>query len=145
MKKFIALSIACIASLLLNSCVGVREVERFSDAEKNIEIRMGEDVIAAFQNADMARLQKHLTAEGQEKFSKKEFDAECKNISARWGRIVDYRYLTRLEMAPLHQYVWAVRFQRRGSKGQEVYQEVLFATLAGKVDGESRIFLFGFK
>ncbi len=113
--------------------------------ELNAEKAIGEKMLAAFQKNDAKAFLQYIPAGNAGKYGEKEFSAERKEITSRLGEIASYRFLTKLELEPVHQLVWAVRFKRKNIEQKDVFQEVLFTIVVGKVDESRKVFLFGFR
>ncbi|MBE6390109.1 MAG: hypothetical protein E7043_08070 [Lentisphaerae bacterium] len=141
MKKMLTL---LMLSLIFCGC---RSVEELSEAEKTLirEQQIGESMLEAFRKKDIERYLQYIPAGGRQLYGKKEFDKEQQEVASKLGEIVSYRFLTRLEMEPAHQLVWAVRFKSYSIKGEPVFKEALFAIVVGEVDESKKVFLFGFK
>ena len=77
--------------------------------------------------------------------SKEKFLKDQREVASRMGKLESYRYLTRLEKEPLHEFVWAVRFLSYSLKGEKIYKEAIFSIVVGEVDDARKVFLFGFK
>ncbi|MBE6358398.1 MAG: hypothetical protein E7057_04025 [Lentisphaerae bacterium] len=133
--------------LLCAGCVTGVSPEELSEKERRMqrEERIGEEMIEAFRKNDFEAFVKYIPAGGKEVYNKDKFNAEQREIASRMGKIVSSRFLTRLEMEPMHQLVWAVRFQSYTLKGEEIFREALFSIVIGEVDERLRVFLFGFK
>lgn len=141
MKKFLC---AGILGFLLVGCVatdGLSEKQKMMKKEQ----QMGEMMLDAFSKQDWNGYIKFIPPGGRQQYGKEKFQTEQREIASRMGKIVSYRFLTRLEKEPLHELVWAVRFQSYSLKGEPVYKEALFSIVVGEVDGTRRVFLFGFK
>ncbi|MBR2344600.1 MAG: hypothetical protein IKA71_02305 [Lentisphaeria bacterium] len=143
-KSFVFIFVGVVL-VLLCGCVSAVQNSKNSESGKVLEIAMGERLIVAFQKQDVKAFYKEVPPEVQSVWGTKEFEFECKKLKERWGEIDSFRYLTELEMSPTHQHVWAVRFKHRNLKGEFVYREVLFVVLTGTIDGNPKVFLFGFK
>lgn len=141
MKKFL---LAGVLGLLLAGCA---TTEDLSEKEKAMarEQQMGEMMLDAFSKQDLEGYIKFIPPGGRQQYGKEKFQTEQREIASRMGKVVSYRFLTRLEKEPLHELVWAVRFQSYSLKGEPVYKEALFSIVVGEVDGTRRVFLFGFK
>ena len=134
----------CCAVIFLSGCATWQKQELPPD-ELSIEKRIGEGMIEAFSKQKYEEFIKHIPAGGRQLYSKDKFNEEQRQIASRLGKIVSYRFLTKLEMEPAHQLVWAVRFKSYTLKGEENYKEAIFSVVIGKVDESRRVFLFGFK
>ena len=132
------------AAVVFAGCATVADISP-DDSVLAKEQKIGENMIEAFRKRDLAAFLQDVPAGGRGMYGKKEFESEQKEIAARMGEIVGYRFLTRLEMEPAHQLVWAVRFKSYSLKGEPVYREALFTIVVGEVDDSRKVFLFGFK
>lgn len=143
MRKF--LLIGSLLTFILCGCASTDEAaaekRRILEKEKQI----GESMIDAFRKRDMDGFLRHTPSAGRRQYGKKEFEREQQEVASRLGEIVSYRFLTTLEMEPAHQLVWAVRFRSRKLNGEPAYREALFVVVIGEVDGQRKVFLFGFK
>lgn len=141
MKKFLML---LLMAVMFGGC---QSVEKLSEAEKTLvaERKIGEEMLDAFRKKDMERYLRYIPAGGRQVYGKKEFEKEQREVSAKLGEMVSYRFLTRLEMEPAHQLIWAVRFKSYSIKGEPVFKEAIFAIVVGEVDESKKVFLFGFK
>ncbi|MBO7327736.1 MAG: hypothetical protein J6W00_03070 [Lentisphaeria bacterium] len=143
MKKFIALF---VFAFIFGGCVSVDNNDISPDEQMLAkEQKMGEEMIEAFRKRDLAAFIQYIPAGGRQMYGKNEFQKEQQEIAARMGEIVSYRFLTKLEMEPAHQLVWAVRFKSYSLKGEPIYREALFTIVVGEVDDSRKVFLFGFK
>ena len=127
--------------------VGCASVENFAEPQKRIEKeqQMGEIMLEAFKKQNFESYTQFIPAGGRQAYNKEKFRNEQKEIFSRMGKIDSYRFLTRLEKEPLHEFVWAVRFFNYSLKGKKVYREAIFSIVVGEVDGARKVFLFGFK
>lgn len=143
MKKFLCLFAAATA-LLLTGCVSV---ENISEAQlvMDKEIKMGETMLDAFAKRDFEAFMQYTPAGSREQYNKDKFIEEQRELIFRMGEVDSYRFLTKLEFEPMHQYVWAVRFLSYSLKGEKIYKECLFVIVVGEVDEQRKVFLFGFK
>lgn len=143
MKKLFA---AVVFAFLFAGCATVDPAEMSGDEQLfQKEQKMGETMIEAFRKRDLEAFIQYIPAGGRQIYGKDEFLKEQREIAARMGEIVSYRFLTRLEMEPAHQLVWAVRFKSYSLKGEPIYREALFTIVVGEVDESRKVFLFGFK
>ena len=136
-----------LAVLLFSGCASVMSVEEQSELQRSMakEQKMGEDMLEAFRKRDFDAYTRYIPAGGKQVYGKTEFEKEQREIASRMGKIESYRFLTRLEMEPVHQLVWAVRFKSFNLKGEPVFREALYCIVVGEVDESRRVFLFGFK
>ena len=142
MKKLLLL---VLCASLFSGCASIGEnlTEKQLKVEK--EQKMGEMMLEAFKKQDFEKYIQFIPAGGRQTYNKDKFNEDQKEIASRMGKIDSYRFLTRLEKEPLHEFVWAVRFLSYSIKGKEVYKEALFSIVVGEVDDTRKVFLFGFK
>lgn len=141
MRKIILFA---VVSVLFAGCASFK-TEKVPVDELSIEKRMGETMIEAFGKQDFEGFIQYIPAGGRQVYGQNKFKEEQRQIASRLGKIVSYRFLTKLEMEPAHQLVWAVRFKSYTLKGEETFKEAIFTVVIGKVDEQRKVFLFGFK
>ncbi len=146
-RKMLKSLVFGLSLLLFAGCATVVSEEAQSELQKEMakEQKMGEDMLESFQKKDFAGYTRYIPAGGRQVYSKADFDKEQRELLSRMGEIVSYRFLTRLEMEPVHQLVWAVRFKSYNLKGEPIFREALYCIVVGEVDESKRVFLFGFK
>ena len=148
MKKLFYL-FCCLTMAVFSGCAmfgdNTEEKESPEVVELNAEKAIGEKMLVAFKKNDAKAFLQYVPAGNAGKYGAKEFTAERKEITSRLGEIASFRFLTKLELEPVHQLVWAVRFKRKNIEQKDIYQEVLFTIVVGKVDESRKVFLFGFR
>ena len=140
MKNLLLVSLLC----LIAGCATFNDAPAVK-TELEKEQELGEIMLEAFRKRDLKSFTQFIPAGGSEQYGKEEFAKEQQEVASRLGEIVSYRFLTQLEMEPLHQLVWAVRFRSHNLKCEPVYREALFVIVVGKIDESRKVFLFGFK
>ncbi len=101
-------------------------------------------MLEAFLKNDAKTFVRVLPKELQKEFGTKEFENARASLTETLGRPISYQFDTTLEHPLLNVSVWKVRFERRGSEGETIRQEVLFRVISGVLDGQSRIISFNF-
>ena len=141
MKKFFILPLIV---LLFAGCVSVQNI---SDDQQKMakEQALGEAMLEAFKKQNYDGYIQFIPPGGRQAYNKEKFQTDLREIASRMGKIDSFRFLTRLEKEPLHELVWAVRFQSYSLKGEKIFKETIFSIVVGEVDGVRRVFLFGFK
>ena len=142
MKKLVLI---CLGLSLLWGCASVDEEAVVRRKVFEAEKRIGEEMIEAFRKRDFERFVRRFPSGGHGKYGREQFEQEQREAASRLGEIVSYRFLTQLELEPAHHLVWAVRFESRTLKGDPIYREAIFSIVVGEVDGQRRVFLFGFQ
>lgn len=144
----------CAAALLplLASCRmidsgerGFREVpagER--DASLQDSIRLGNGILKAFQDGDLAALRSNMPGELGEHMTEKDFAASRRNFGEKFGRIRDFRLLTDLATPAFGNLIWVVTFVRPGTNGRDIRRQLLFRLVTIQVDGRTKVVSCGF-
>ena len=118
--KILLYIFVCAGMAVFSGCAmfGEKNEEKISEAaaELKAERAIGEKMLIAFQKNDAKAFLHYIPAGNAGKYGVKEFAAERKEITSRLGEIESFRFLTKLELEPVHQLVWAVRFKRSNIK-----------------------------
>ncbi|MDR0932385.1 MAG: hypothetical protein LBM70_05120 [Victivallales bacterium] len=101
-------------------------------------------LLDAFLNNDAKSFVGVLSEEMQTQFGIKDFENSRKVLTETLGQPIAYSFNTMLEHPLFKVSVWKVRFERRGSEGEKIYQEILFRVVSGFLDGRKLIISFNF-
>ena len=148
MKQILCAVLGVVCSLSLAACVVV-EKDEFNvvdpdDAELARSVELGNNILASFRDGDFAKLRKNIPGPLQTKMTEKDFKTSCRNWRDTLGRIRDYDYVLELETPAVRNLIWRVGFERDGSDGDEVEQDMLFRLVTGNVDDETCVLSCGF-
>ena len=136
--------IALSAVILFSGCQSVQVIDE-TKKENDAAIKTAETFLKAICAGDAEAAYALLPAQAAKHYSTDKFKANTKEINGSFGKMVSYRFLTQLELTPpMRPLIFAVRFKRMGIEGNDVYQEILFRAVVGKVDGQNKVFVFGF-
>ena len=146
MKHVFSTAFALLCGLCLAACVVVDEKVAVHADEASLErsVELGNNILAAFRDEDFAHLRENIPGPLQSKMTEKDFRTSCKNWRDSLGRIRDCEYKFELETPAVRNLVWKVGFERDGSDGDPVEQDMLFRLVTGNVDGETEVLSCGF-
>jgi uncharacterized protein YceK len=140
--KFFVIAFAAV--ILFSGCQSVQVVDE-TKKENDAAIKTAETFLKAICAGDEKTAYALLPAQAAKHYGTDKFKSNAKEISGSFGKMVSCRFLTQLELTPpMRPLIFAVRFKRMGIEGNDVYQEILFRAVVGKVDGQNKIFIFGF-
>ena len=148
MKQAVFAAASVLCCLFLAACVVVEsedfEVSEPDEAELKRSVELGNNILASFRDEDYARLVRNIPGPLRSKMTEKDFKTSCGNWRDTLGRIRDYEYEFELETPAVRNLVWKVEFERDGSGGKPVKQDMLFRLVTGNVDGETEVLSCGF-
>ena len=148
MRRIISAVFALLCCLVLSACVVVEEdkfdVSDPDEADLARSVELGNNILAAFRDEDYACLKQNIPGPLRSKMTEKDFRTSCDNWRDSLGRIRDYEYEFELETPAVRNLIWKVEFERDGSGGNQVEQDMLFRLVTGNVDGETEVLSCGF-
>ena len=148
MRQIISAIFAVLCCLVLAACVVVEEdkfdVSDPDEADLARSVELGNNILAAFRDEDYAGLKQNIPGPLRSKMTEKDFKTSCDNWRDSLGRISDYEYEFELETPAVRNLIWKVGFERDGSNGDPVEQDMLFRLVTGNVDGETEVLSCGF-
>ena len=148
MKRIFCLVFGFFCSLSLAACVVVEsddfDVSEPDEAELARSVELGNNILAAFRDGDYALLIRNLPGPLGSKMTEKDFRTSCANWRDTLGRIRDCEYEFELETPAVRNLIWKVEFERDGSGGKPVKQDMLFRLVTGNVDDETCVLSCGF-
>ena len=148
MKQIRNLVFWLLCLLSLAACVVVENddfaISDPEEADLARSIELGNNILAAFRDEDFAKLKQNIPGPLQSKMTEKDFKTSCGNWRDTLGKIRDYDYVLELETPAVRNLIWKVGFERDGSDGKPVEQDMLFRLVTGNVDGETCVLSCGF-
>ncbi|MDD3885610.1 MAG: hypothetical protein PHI35_01920 [Victivallaceae bacterium] len=124
---------------------GAPEIEAQPGGENGV--RLGDALLAAFVDDDANSFVALLPEVMQKEFTVKSFAAHRKTMEKELGKPVSFRYMGTLEHPLLKIDIFAVRFERRpiGAAGDgQIFQESVFRTVSGELEGKMSLLSFHF-
>lgn len=113
------------------------------DSEYSAEIKLGDTVLKAIRDNDYKLFRKQIAADQVKDFSEADFNTSYKNMLKQFGEIKSVKFVTELRTPAVTNLVWMISFERKGSDGESIEQDMLFRLVTGKVDGRTRILSMG--
>lgn len=89
-------------------------------------------------------LQKNTPGELSDTVTEKDFKTSCRKLEKRFGKINDFKFLTALDTPAFHNLIWVVSFHRKGSKNQDICQQLLFRLVTMPDDEKNIVVSYGF-
>lgn len=138
------------AMLLLSGCMtfNSEEMDLESFDPTPTELKLGNELIQAYQDNDAKSFVAALPPEAKERFGVKEFEKTRADIAEAMGEVEKFEYLTTLEAPGFRTYIWKVTFKRTKvmDKNVELKQETLFRLVMTTPKEGAKPFLmtFGF-
>ena len=148
MTRILIAASCLVFAFALAACVVVEKDEFEAldpdDAELIRSVELGNNILASFRDEDFAKLRKNIPGPLQTKMTEKDFRTSCGNWRDTLGKIKDFDYVLELETPAVRNLIWKVGFERDGSDGDEVEQDMLFRLVTGNVDDETCVLSCGF-
>lgn len=137
------------AALLLSACTTVsssypkpQPVPLSGDCSQ--EIKLGGTLLNAVKDNDFQAFKECLKDGPAEKLTKNDFETSRNNSGNQFGKIKNFHFLTALKTPAVRNLIWKVTFERKGSDGKTIEQELLFRLVTGMLDGKPVVLSFGF-
>ena len=144
LKKTKLFTFALVSAIFFCGCQSVPVVDE-AKKEKDAAIETAALFLKAICAGDAKNAYSLLPSQAAKHYGADKLKSNAKEIAGSFGKMVSYRFLTQLELTPpMRPLIFAVRFKRMGIDGRDVYQEILFRAVVGKVDGQNKVFVFGF-
>ena len=144
--------VTAAAALTLAGCRVVDSGERgFTPEAESAQMRLrqeteklGDGILAAFQQGDFPALIKHTPGELAEQVTEKDFRTSCRNFEKKFGKLVEFRFLTALDTPAFCNLIWIATFVRPGTNGTEIRRQLLFRVVSMPDDGKPKVVSYGF-
>ncbi len=112
--------------------------------EINPEIRIGNAMLEAIRKEDFRAFRNCLRGGPAEELSRRDFETSMNQSRTQFGTLRKFRFLTSLQTPAVRNLIWKTEFQRKGSNGRRITQELLFRLVSGTLDGRPVVLSFGF-
>ena len=144
--------VSLAATLALAGCRVVDSGERgFTPATESAQMqlqrateKLGEGILAAFQNDDFHALIKNTPGELEEQVTEKDFRTSCRNFKERFGKLAEFRFLTVLDTPAFCNLIWIATFVRSGTNGAEIRRQLMFRVVSMPDEGKPKVVSYGF-
>ncbi len=107
-------------------------------------VACGDSMLAAIRDADYQAFIANLSPAMRKEIDPKEFETSNRQLTDKFGKIVDFHFLVNLKAPEVENLVWTVTFEQPGSDKQTIVRQLLFRVVAGQLDGRTEVFSFGF-
>ena len=143
---------AALVAMTLTACRTVDSGERgFRDSSEAARERLlkdseqlGNGILKAFRDGDFAALRKNMPGELGTQLTEKDFSTSCRNFAEKFGKLREFRLLTRLDTPAFGNLIWVVTFERKGTNGAEIRRQLLFRLVTMPLDGKTQVVSCGF-
>ena len=147
MIKLLFLLCSILLLALLPACRTIPPEARVTDNEEmdiSKEIMIGETILKGLQDNDFRILKPLLENGPMKSVVEKDFKSSEENMKQQFGELKSYSYLAELQTPMVRNLIWKVKFERKGSSGKMIGQEILFRLVTGSSDGKTVVLGFGF-
>lgn len=150
-KYLLSLSLLLLFVAGCRTAAPVREIPVADDGSFRVlvaknakEIALGDELLKSIQTRDFALFSRLAPPDMMKTMNEQGFNAAYDALEKQFGQIAGYRFLAELMTPNVKNMIWLVSFDRKGSEGQMIRQEIIFRLITGTVDGQVNIISFGF-
>ncbi|HCG24973.1 MAG TPA: hypothetical protein DE060_02450 [Lentisphaeria bacterium] len=146
MKK-IFLLFGMLAAVFLSACTTIPKEDTTipaAPADCSAGVRLGDRLLTSIQANDFKEFHACLANGPASKLTVKDFKTSRESTLSQFGELKNFHFLTNLTTPAVQNLIWRVTFERKGSDGKMIAQDLLFRLVAGTVDEQPTVLSFGF-
>ena len=139
MKK-IFLLFGMLAAVFLSACTTIPKEDTTipaAPADCSAGVRLGDRLLTSIQANDFKEFHACLANGPASKLTVKDFKTSRESTLSQFGEL-------NLTTPAVQNLIWRVTFERKGSDGKMIAQDLLFRLVAGTVDEQPTVLSFGF-